>query len=100
MKKKHRSFLEHLYYGDFLVSEQIQINDPEFRPTCDEAEEEYRYVRNLLGKNDRKHFERLLELNASIDCMESCASFRCGFQYGALLMLELMEAKDDLVSCP
>ena len=100
MKKMHRSFLEHLYYGDFLISEQIQINDPEYRPTCDKAEEEYHYVRNLLDKKDRKHFEHLLELNSNIDCMESCASFRYGFQFGALLMLELMETRDTLHPCP
>lgn len=100
MKKNDRSMLEHLYYGDFLISEQIRTNDPDYVPTCDEAEEEYRYMRQLLGENDRKHFERLLELNSSIDCMKSCATFTCGFRHGALLMLELLKRQNTLCDQP
>ena len=100
MKKTRPSILEHLYYGDFLITEQIHVDDPEYHSACDEADEAYHCVRNLLDKDDRKRLEHLLELHSSINCMESCASFTCGFRFGALLMLEIMEARDSLCSCP
>ena len=86
--------------GYLLPTEHIKSHDPEYGPTCDKAEEEYHYMLKLLNENDQKHFKHLLDLNLNISCMESCASFTCGFHYGALLMLEIMNSQDSLCACP
>ena len=100
MKTNRKTLLEQMFDGNFLPSEHIRPNDPEFRPTCDEAEKEFLHLCKLLGEDDRKHFRNLLDLNLKISGMDSCACFTCGFQYGALLMLEIMDARDVLCACP
>lgn len=100
MKTNRKTLLEQMFDGNFLPSEHIRPKDPEFKPTCDEAEKEYLYLCHLLGDDDRKHFRDLLDLNLKISAMDSCACFTCGFQYGALLMLEIMDARDSLCACP
>ena len=99
MKTKKKSLLEQMYDGNFIPSDHIQSQDPEFLPTCKEVEKEYLHLLKLLSEDDIKHFKRLLDLNLHMSTMDSCASFRSGFHYGALLMLELMEARDALYAC-
>lgn len=100
MKASTSALLEQIYYGNFLPSEHIQSQDPKYHPSIDEAEEENRHMRKLLNRDDMTHLEHLLDLNLDISCMESCASFVCGFRYGALLMLVILESKDSLRTCP
>ena len=100
MDTTRKTLLEQLFAGNLSPSEHARPQDPEYPITCDEAEKEYLYMRNLLNEEDKKHFERLLDLNLRMACMNSSACFTSGFQYGALLMLELMDARDALLSCP
>lgn len=99
MKTKKKSLLEQMYDGNFIPSDHIQSQDPEFLPTCKEAEKEYLHLLKLLSEDDIKHFKRLLELNLNMSVLDSSASFTRGFQYGALLMLEIMEARESLYTC-
>lgn len=100
MKPTKRTFLEQIFYGSFIPSDHIQPRDPEYLPTCDEAEKEYFHLCRLLKDDDRKRFKHLLDLNLHMSTMDSCASFTRGFEYGALLMLEIIDAKESLYSCP
>lgn len=99
MTKSKRSLLEQMFYGDFFPSDHIQSHDPAYFSTCHQAEKEYQSIRGVLGEDARKHFERLRDLYLSMSSMDSCACFTRGFQYGALLMLEIMDAKDSLYAC-
>ena len=100
MKTKRKTLLEQIFDGNFIPSEYIQPRDPEFLPTCKEAEKEYLHLSKALSDDDRRHFKRLLELNLRMSTMDSRANFTSGFQYGALLMLEIMDARDSLCACP
>lgn len=100
MKTNRKTLLEQMFDGNFLPSEHIRSKDPEYLPTCNEAEKEYLYLCKLLSEDDRKHFRHLLELRMRLSGMDSCACFTCGFQYGALLMLEIMDSRDVLCACP
>ena len=100
MKTNRTTLLEQIFDGIFIPSEHIRPQDPEYRPTCDEAEKEYLHLSKLLDEDNRKRFIHLLDLHLRMGSMDSCASFISGFQYGALLMLEIMDARDTLYACP
>ena len=92
------SLLEQFYYGNLFPTESIQSKDPTFASTCDEADEVYQALCKRLNDDEQDMLDHLLALNSDIDCMESCATFTCGFRFGALLMLEILHGKDALFS--
>ena len=100
MKTSKKTILEQLFDGHLLPTEHARPRNPDYLPTCEKAEKEYLYLCDHLSEDDREHFRRLLDLNLRMSGMDSCACFTCGFQYGALLMLEIMDARDSLCACP
>ena len=100
MKNNKKSLIEQLYEGSFSPCEHILSRDPEYRPTCREADQVHQALRKRLGEEDQKRLDQLHDLDMHICSMEACACFSNGFRYGALLMLEIVAGEDALTASP
>lgn len=100
MKSTRKTIIEQIYEGEWIPREHIQSRDPEYARTCQEAEEEYLYLQKLLNEAEQKHLDRLVDLHWSKNSMDSSACFSYGFQYGSLLMMDILTGEGSLCSCP
>lgn len=101
MKKermKHvKSILEELFDGTIYPDELIISKDPEYRPLNQKISNAMNVWRDKLSKEDYLSLEELMDLRSQVDSMHSASSFMYGFKLGAIIMMEVLTGKGELV---
>ena len=88
--KTKKTFLEQLYYCDFLPCENIKPTDPDYWPTCRKIDQETTYLSNRLNSEDKERLDGLVSLLLNTSCMSDYDNFVYGLRAGVMLMHELM----------
>ena len=94
MSAKNRSLLEKIYYGAYCPNEDVASHDPQYDLTNHQVGIEEEHLCKQLSPDDKKRFDRLMQLVSSVNNMEGFANFAYGFRSGMLLMQELF-AQDE-----
>lgn len=89
--------MEELYAGHIYPAERIVPRNPEYRPLNRKISDLREALQKKLPEADDKSLETLLGLCDESSAMEAFASFRYGFMLGALIMLDVMAGKEELV---
>lgn len=92
-----KSILEELYGGNINPDELIVSKDPEYRPLNKRISDTLDIWKKKLSENDYSQLESLLDLCSKSSSMEASESFMYGFKLGALIMIEVLTGKKELV---
>lgn len=92
-----KTILENLYDGSIYPDELIISKDPEYRPLSKEISNTLEMWKKKLSKDDFEQLEALLDLRCKSSSMDATASFMYGFKLGAMIMIEVLTGKGDLV---
>jgi hypothetical protein len=92
-----RTILEELYDGRIFPVELIVPQDPEYRRLNQKISGIKETWRHQLSADDYGSLEKILELQCQSSVLEASASFGYGFKLGALLMLEVLGGREELV---
>lgn len=92
-----KSILEELYDGNIYPDELIISKDPEYRPLNKRISDMLAMWKNKLSEDDYNQLENLLDLRSQSGSMEASESFMYGFKLGALIMMEVLTGKEDVV---
>lgn len=92
-----KTILEELYDGNIYPDELIISKDPEYRPLNQKISDTLEMWKKKLSENDYKLLEALLDLRCESSSMEASASFMYGFRLGAVIMIEVLTGKEELV---
>lgn len=92
-----KTILEELYDGNIYPDELIVPKDPEYPPLREKMSGVLEMWKKKLSEEDYSQFESLLDLRSEMSSMEASASFVYGFKLGALIMLEVLGGKEDIV---
>lgn len=91
-----RSMLEALYYGEIRPEENIVSTNSEYRKISRRVSEAMGIWKGKLSNDDFNQLEAMLELRSQSESMHATSTFINGFQLGALMMLEICSAKEEL----
>jgi hypothetical protein len=101
LKKKEgvvmKPILEALYDGRIFPVEMISPVDPEYRQLDQKIFGLRAMWQKKLTGDDYKELENLLDLCQELSAMEVAASFNYGFRLGAMLQMEILSGREDLV---
>lgn len=92
-----KPILEELFDGSICPDEVIVSKNPEFRPLNKKISEKKEIWKKKLSEDDFKQFEDLLDLCSQSNSMECTAAFMYGFKLGAVIMIEVLTGKEELV---
>jgi len=92
-----KTILEELYDGRILPLERIVPQSPEYRQLDQKISDLSERWREKLSTEDYQSLEALLELHCASGLLEASAAFGYGFKLGALIMLEVLGGKGELV---
>jgi Family of unknown function (DUF6809) len=92
-----KPILEELFYGHIYPFERIVPQDPEYRPLNQKISGIREMLQTKLPAEDYQALVKLLDLYCDSGVLESAASFGYGFKLGALIMLEVLGRKGELV---
>jgi hypothetical protein len=92
-----KSILEALYAGRIAPFETIFPKNPEYLQLGRKITTNTAEWRKKLSEDDYQSLDALLELCGEIRTLESGATFDYGFRLGAMLMLEVLTGRDELV---
>lgn len=92
-----KSILKELYAGNIYPDELIVSKDPEYRPLNQKISDTMDVWRSKLSNDDFTALEDLLNLRSQADAMHAEASFVYGFKLGAMIVLEVITGKGELV---
>ncbi|WP_334075117.1 DUF6809 family protein [Paenibacillus sp. A14] len=93
-----KSILEALYYGEIRPEEMIVPTDPEYRRISRKVSEAMGMWKGKLSADDFNQLEAMLDLRGQSESMYATTSFTNGFQLGALMMIEIYAAKEELLN--
>lgn len=93
-----KSILEKLYGGGIYPDEIIIPKNPDYISLNQNISNALDMWRNKLSEHDYKEFEELFDLQSQVDSMNSEASFIYGFKLGAMIIIEVLAGKEELVS--
>lgn len=96
MRKDHKRLLEQIYVGNFLPSEQIVPQDPEYARTVKELREEINVIIERRGDEGRARMDRIIVLMRDIQHIDLYTTFAFGMRTGMQLMDELFISGDVL----
>ncbi|WP_019640495.1 DUF6809 family protein [Paenibacillus fonticola] len=92
-----KSFLEALYYGEIHPEENIVSRDPEYRRISRKVSEAMGMWKEKLSTDDFDQLEIMLDLRSQTESLHVTATFANGFQLGALMMIDIYAAKEQLL---
>ena len=92
-----KTILEELYDGNIYPDELIISKDPEYRPLNKRISDMLAMWKKKLSEEDYNQLETLLDLRSESSSMEASESFMYGFRLGALIMIEVLTGKEELV---
>ena len=92
-----RKMLEALWDGDLIIDVDIEKRSPEHQKVCDTA---YALLETLEKKLNPEEKEMLNMATGALNDANNYYSTECfvrGYCLGALMMLEVMEKRDELI---
>ncbi|HMM20671.1 MAG TPA: hypothetical protein PKA10_08010 [Selenomonadales bacterium] len=92
-----RPILEELYSGNIYPFEQILPQDPEYRPLNRKISDARQIWKEKLSEDDYRQLEELLNWQCQSVSMEATAAFIYGFKLGAMILMEVLTGKGELV---
>ena len=92
-----KTILEKLYEGNIYPDEFIIPKDPEYRPLNQKISDTIETLKKKLSEDDYNQLENLLDLRSQSSSMDAAASFMYGFKLGAVIMIEVLTGKEELV---
>ncbi|WP_334077934.1 DUF6809 family protein [Paenibacillus sanfengchensis] len=93
-----KSVLEALYDGEIRPEEKIVPTDLEYRRISKKISEAMEMWKEKLSADDFNQLEAMLDLRGQSESMYATASFTNGLQLGALMMIEIYAAKEELLN--
>jgi hypothetical protein len=92
-----KPILEELHAGQISPDELTVPKDPQYRRLNQKITDEMKAWREKLPETDYQQLEALLDLRSQTDAMEATASFAHGFKLGALIMIEVLTGREEVV---
>lgn len=92
-----KSMLEALFYGEIRPEEQVVPRNPEYRSISRRLSEAMEFWKEKLSSEDFNQLEVMLDLRSQSESIYARNTFINGFQLGALIMMEVYTAKEDLL---
>lgn len=92
-----KTILEELYAGNIYPDELIISKDPEYCPLNQKISDTLEMWKKKLSEDDYKLLEALLDLRCELSSMEASESFMYGFRLGAVIMIEVLTGREELV---
>lgn len=92
-----KTILEELYDGNIYPNELIVSRNPEYRPLSKKISEVMETWKKKLSEDDFQQLEALLNLRCKSSSMDAAASFMYGFKLGAVIMIEVLTGKEELI---
>ena len=92
-----KSILEELYDGNIYPDELIISKDPEYHPINQKISDTLEMWKKKLSEDDYKQLEAFMDLRCESSSMEASASFMYGFKLGAVIMIEVLAHKEELI---
>ncbi|MCH5286732.1 MAG: hypothetical protein J1E43_04870 [Christensenellaceae bacterium] len=90
--------MERIYVGDFLPSELIVPQNPEYAQTVEESEKEINAIIEMLGSEGRARMDKVIALMGDAQYMDLYATFAFGLRTGIQLIYELFASEEVLPS--
>jgi len=90
-----KTFAQDLYYGRFAPCERGRVQDPEYTHMRRKIRGIQAHFRNILQSEDWNVFDGLEDLYLQSSSIENIDAFTYGFNMGILLMIGVMEFKDE-----
>ena len=92
-----KSLLHHLFGGDICPSEIIGIYNTELEKINRMLGDEKPNLLEKLSSDDRESLERIDNLIDNAHGIYSIECFEYGFKFGALLMIEILNGRSELL---
>jgi hypothetical protein len=92
-----KPILEELHAGKISPDELTVPKDPQYRPLNQKIASEMKAWQSKLSETDYERLEALMDLRCQSGAMEISASFVHGFKLGALIMIEVMNGREEVV---
>ena len=84
------SLLKKLYYGYLSRDQFFYDKNPEYRNLNDKVIKVMELLEKKVSAEDYKTIIKLMELHTESVALETEDAFECGFKYGALIMIEVL----------
>ncbi len=88
--------LEALFHGDIRPEEQVVPRNPDYRSISRRVSEAMELWKEKLSSEDFNQLEAMLDLRSQSESIYATNTFINGFQLGALIMMEIYTAKENL----
>ncbi len=92
------SIFEALYFGKMIPFERGSVRSPEYLKNEHKINAEREYFSGKLSPDDCERFRDMEDLYVQAAKDDEINSFTYGFTMGAMIMHEIMECKDYLMS--
>lgn len=92
-----KTILEELYEGNIYPDEFIIPKNPEYRPLNQKISDTIKTLKERLSEDDYKQLEELLDMRCETSTQDAAASFLYGFKLGAVILIEVLTGKEELV---
>jgi hypothetical protein len=92
-----KPILEELHAGNITPDELIVSQDPQYRPVNQKIAASMKIWQTKLAEADYQQLEALLDLRDQSSAMETSAAFAYGFKLGALIMIEVLNGREEVV---
>lgn len=86
-------FIEKLWSEGLLPSEMKRGAGTQYKKQLSEVEKTSEKLFTMLSEDEKKIFEKYMDSQAELSCMDNCEIFASGFRIGARMMLEVMSEK-------
>lgn len=91
-----KSILELLYDGEIYLDELIVPKNSKSHEINQKITDALDTWKKKLSEDDFKQLEALLELRSCVDSMDATFSFVYGFKLGVVIMIEVLNGKEEL----
>ena len=86
--------LEELWHQGLHPSEAKRDTNLQYLKQQSKVDKNAEKLLSMLSEDGKKIFEKFMDDQAELSCIDNCEIFASGFRMGARMMLEVMEEKD------
>ena len=86
--------LEELWHQGLHPSEAKRNTNMQYLKQQNKVDENAEKLLSMLSEDGKEIFEKFMDDQAELSCIDNCEIFASGFRMGARMMLEVMEEKD------
>ena len=92
-ERKDMEFIEKLWSEGLFPSEMKMDANPQYTKKLNEVDETAEKLFTMLSEDEKEIFEKYMDGQAELFCMDNAEIFASGFRIGARMMLEVMNEK-------